>query len=337
MPAVQSVISYVLAFIAIIAGFFRPNTSTSVTTAVKNLTNPLSIESMRQRDYPGSPVTLEETLTPEKTYARYIASYISDGLKIYALLLIPNGLVPRGGWPVIILNHGYITPERYTPDGNYIAYADAFAKAGYIVFKPNYRGNGNSEGRPTSTYFAPDYIIDDLNAIASIKKYLLANPEKIGVWGHSMGGNITLKDVVINRKDIKAAVIWSGVVAPIEDIMFNWQNRVAYKPNLEDLRLRNQNKALLVKIYKSPAENPTFWNSVDPNSYLSDITSPIQVDVGLADSQVPPDFSTGLYGRLKTLGKSVEYYEYKGSNHDISQSFDLAMERTIVFFNRYLK
>jgi dipeptidyl aminopeptidase/acylaminoacyl peptidase len=334
--AVQNIVSHFLAFIALITGLFhspQPLTIQQTATAL----NPLTIQAMRSRDYPGSNIKIEETLPSAGSYNRYIASYKSDGLKIYALLLVPKGVKPQNGWPVIVLNHGYITPEKYTPDGNYIPYADAFAKNGYIVFKPNYRGNGKSEGSPTSTYYSPDYAIDDLNAIASIKEYPDANPAKIGVWGHSMGGNITLRDIVVNTTDIKAAVIWGGVVGSYNDIMFNWQNRVSYKPDAEDLMLRNKNRDLLVSINGTPAKNPDFWNSADPTYFLKDIDAPLQINVGLSDNQVPPDFSKGLYSELKILNKTVEYYGYPGSNHDINQGFTLAMKRTIDFFDRYLR
>lgn len=322
--------------VGVIVGLFHPMQLSVVKPIQVNL-NPLTIQAMRQRSYPGSDITIEQTLSTASTYTRYIASYYSDGLKIYALLLIPNGAKPKNGFPVVILNHGYITPELYTPDGNYVAYADAFAKNGYIVFKPNYRGNGKSQGAPTSTYYSPDYIVDDLNAIASIKKYPSVNPKKIGVWGHSMGGQITLKDIVINRTDIKAAVIWGGVVGLYNDIINGWQDRVSYQPTAEDMALRLQNLNNLEGIYGTPQINPDFWNSVDPNSYLKDITAPLQIDVGLADNQVPPDFSTGLYNRMMAAGKVVQYYEYPGANHDINQSFTSAMKQTIGFFDRYLK
>src|ERR1700690_1470498 len=64
--------------------------------------NPLSIQSMRKRTYPGSTITIEQTLSPTPTYNQYIASYISDGLKIYALLTVPSGEKPTEGWPVIL-------------------------------------------------------------------------------------------------------------------------------------------------------------------------------------------------------------------------------------------
>ena len=343
MNTAQKIVIGVASLLVVGVFFSRPNVSTSVQNAVKGKVNPLSIESLRQGTYPGSEIVIEKTLTPEKNYDRYITSYMSEGLKIYALLLVPKGITPKGGFPVIILNHGYIIPDKYTPEGNYIPYFDSFADAGYVVFKPNYRGHGESEGKPTSAYFAPDYVIDNLNAIASVKKIKnpltgknLVNAAKIGVWGHSMGGNITLKDLVI-KGDIKAAAIWAGVVAPIGDIIYNWQGNVSYKPDMLDLKLRNQNKDLLLKTFGTPSENPVFWNSIDPNSYLKDIKTPIQIHVGLADTQVPPDFSSGLYKRLKSAGKIAEYYEYPGSNHDINQSFTVAMKRTIDFFDQYLK
>jgi dipeptidyl aminopeptidase/acylaminoacyl peptidase len=251
-------------------------------------------------------------------------------------MTIPKGVKPLGGFPVIILNHGYITPEKYTPDGNYIAYVDALSRAGYIVFKPNYRGNGKSEGSPGSTYFSPNYIIDDLNALASVKNLPDANPDKIGLWGHSMGGNITLRVSEISP-DIKAAVIWGGVVASYNDIIYNWQTRVPYQPSSEDLYLRNLGLSSLLAKYGNPSQNPTFWNSVDPTTNLNYINAPFQIHVGLADPQVPPDFSKGLFEKLTKEKKFVQYFEYPGANHDINQSFSLAMKRTIEFFDHYLK
>lgn len=330
--------AFVLGVIVLIFVAFtiKPVSVTLPLQSPKPTPNPLSIDYLKQRNFVGSDIKIEETLSPGSNYSRYIASYLSDGLKIYALLTVPDGTKPSEGFPAIVFNHGYITPEKYTPDGNYIAYVDALAKSGYIIFKPDYRGNGKSQGSPGSEYFSEDYVIDDLNAIASIKKFKDVNPGKIGVWGHSLGGNITLKDLVVS-KDIKAAVIWGGVVGSINDIIYNWQNRVSYQPAAEDLYLRNKGLSNLLGVYGTPSQNPQFWNSLDPLTFLSDVDSPVQIHVGGSDPQVPPDFSKNLYDKLKAIGKTAEFYEYPGANHDINQSFSLAMQRTIDFFNRYLK
>src|SRR3990167_2025049 len=105
--------------------------------------HPLQIADMRKKEYPGSEITIERDLASGSNYRQYLASYRSEGLKIYALLTVPQGNQPVGGWPVIIFNHGYIQPEHYRTTEKYVAYIHAFAKSGYIVLKPDYRGHGN--------------------------------------------------------------------------------------------------------------------------------------------------------------------------------------------------
>lgn len=300
--------------------------------------NPLSVQAMREKVYSGSDITIEQTLVPGSNYKKYITSYISDGLKIYALLTVPLGQKPPDGWPVIVFNHGYIPPEIYKTEKRYVAYVDYLAKNGYIIFKPDYRGNGNSEGEPEGAYYSPAYTIDDLNAISSIKLYKDVNPGKIGVWGHSMGGNITLRDLVINTTDIKVAVIWGGVVGSYDDLLNNWHRKVPFKPSQRELTLRNRYRQNYIDKYGTPQSNPEFWNLLDPTYYISDITAPVQLHHGESDEEVPLAFSQSLYDKLQTQGKISEFYKYTGADHNISgSSFNTAMSRTLEFFNKYLK
>ncbi len=203
--------------------------ATSIDTPALSATpdsSPLAISVMRAKSYPGSDIVLEQTLAPGSGYNRYIASYQSDGLKLFGLLTVPTGSKPAAGWPVILLNHGYIPPDEYSTDQSYARIVAPLAEAGYIVFKPDYRGNGTSPGAPYQPYIAPDYVTDSLNALASIKKYKDADPDRIGVWGHSMGGNITLHELVLTG-DFKAAVLMAGVVGSYSDILDWWKARVA--------------------------------------------------------------------------------------------------------------
>lgn len=302
--------------------------------------NPLAIQAMRNTSYPGSLITIEQTLPDGNNYHQYLTSYKSEGLKIFALLTVPIGTKPQNGWPVILFNHGYIAPETYqtTPSvGQYASYLPVFASNGYVVFKPDYRGNGNSEGQPEGAYYSPAYAVDDLNALASIKKYTGVNPDKIGVWGHSMGGNITLRDLVVNLTDIKVAVIWGGVVGSYTDLFYNWHRSVAYNPSPRQLALRNNYRQILVKQYGDPKTNPVFWDSLDPTHFVKDITAPIQLDAGGSDEEVPVSFSQSLRDKLQSAGKTVEYYEYPNDNHNISGNFTVAMQHSLEFFDKYLK
>lgn len=315
--------------------FVKNEAADIVNISTKN-SFPLSISAMRQRSYPGSEIKIEETLQDGSNYHQYIASYKSDGLKIYALLTVPTEKKPKSGFPVILFNHGYIPPEVYKTTQCYVAYVDAFARNGYIVFKPDFRGNGSSQGQPEGAYYSPAYTIDDLNALSSIAKFKEADPSRIGIWGHSMGGNITLRDLVI-AKNIKAAVMWGAVVGSYNDLINNWQRKVPYHPSPRELALRNRNRQNIIQKYGTPKTDPDFWNSIDPNFFIKDITAPIQLDVGGSDEEVPVAFSQSLANKLKKAGKIVELHIYEGADHNISQSFDAAMSETIKFFDKYLK
>ena len=294
----------------------------------------LSIEALRTGDYPGSEITIEQELTPGSNYKRYITSYKSEGLKIYALLTVPNSIPPEGGFPAIVFNHGYIRPADYRTDEKYVAYVDGFARSGYVVFKPDYRGHGNSEGEPTGAYGSNGYTIDVLNAVASIKKYPEVNTDKIGMWGHSMGGFIALRNMVIS-KDIKAGVIWGGVVGSYPDLLNNWR-RSNFSPSPLPSGARRWRQQLTEQ-YGNPDQNPEFWASISANSFLADISGPLQLHHGTADPSVPFSFSQKLESQMKTAGKEVELNTYEGDDHNLSTNFSTAMRRSIEFFDRYLK
>src|ERR1051325_3708078 len=231
--------------------------------------NPLQIEAVRTRDYPGSDILIEKVLDPGMNYSRYYVSYLSEGLKIYALMTVPNGEKPATGWPVIIFNHGYIPPDVYRTTERYVAYVDLIARSGYIVFRSDYRGHDQSEGEATGAYSSPGYVVDVLNAVASMKRYPDAVPGRIGMWGHSMGGYITLRSMVISQ-DIKAGVIWGGVVASYPDLLTKWRLGPGASPT--PTPSARSWRFSLVEQFGSPEENPEFWNSISANSYLSDIS-----------------------------------------------------------------
>jgi dipeptidyl aminopeptidase/acylaminoacyl peptidase len=312
-----------------------PNTHTpTVTFTPTAIPNPMSIEALRAGYYPGSEITIVKELNKGANYRRYYAYYLSEELKIYALLTVPDGDMPVGGWPAIVFNHGYIPPDQYRTTERYVAYVDQIARAGYIVFRIDYRGNDRSEGQPTGAYGGPGYTIDVLNAVASIKQFPQANPNKIGMWGHSMGGFLTLRAMVISP-DIKVGVIWAGVVGDYNDLLYNWPHTgsSASSPSSHGAGWRDE----WIAQYGPPTQNPAFWDSVSANSYLNDLSGPLQLHHGTADTEVPLAFSQTLAIHLNTLHLPYEFYIYEGDNHNISINFKLAMDRTIAFFDKYLK
>lgn len=301
-----------------------------------DVTHPLMISEMRKKDYRGSQLEIETTLTSGFNFKRFIASYTSEGLRIKGLLTVPQGDPPDGGWPAIVFNHGYIRPEEYRREQKYIAYVTGFASRGYIVFMPDCRGHQDSEGNPSGAYFSPAYTTDSLNAFYSLSKYANVNPGKIGMWGHSMGGHVTLRSMVVSP-DIKAGVIWAGVVASYEDMLTNWRRSRPWSPSPRENMSHRPGRDDLIKEFGDFNENKDFWDSISPINFVSDVSGPIQLHHGTADNSVPWEFSERLKNALEE-SNIVEYYLYEGADHNLSGSaFTVAMNRSVEFFDRYLK
>jgi uncharacterized protein len=315
--------------------FIETFTPTGVPTpTVTPVPHPMSIHAMRAGDYPGSEIVIEKELTRGSNYRRYYAYYLSEGLKIYALLTIPMTEMPEGGFPAIVFNHGYIPPDVYKTTERYIAYVDEIARSGYIVFRIDYRGHDASEGEASGAYGSPGYGVDVLNAVASIKQLPEVNPDKIGMWGHSMGGYLTLRSMVMS-KDVKVGVIWAGVVASYPEMLYNWRRTGSFTPSPSSRGVGW--RTLWLETYGPPEDNPAFWDSVSATSYLTDLSGPLQLHHGTLDEDVPLDFSIRLAEQARAAGQIADLYIYEGDNHNISGNFSTAMQRTIEFFDLYLK
>lgn len=303
----------------------------------KSYTSSLAIESLRANKYPGSDITIEQTLAPGTNYQRLLVSYISDGLKIYGLLTIPFAEKPDGGYPVILFNHGYIPPQLYSTTQSYEVMVQPLAQAGYVVFMPDYRGNGNSEGIPEQSYVSPGYVTDSMNALASVKKLKVVNVNKIGVLGHSMGGNITLHQLLLTR-DFKAAVILAGVVGNENNIIqwFEKRTNTGVLTTANDIETAEKLQQSVAQ-FGRPQDNPEYWNNIDPTHFLSKINTPVQIQVGTADQVVPPAMSAWLYQQLRQEGKKVEYKEYPDADHNLKPDTEEVMKKAISYFDKNLK
>jgi len=138
--------------------------------------------------------------------------------------------------------------------------------------------------------------------------------------------------------DIKAGVIWAGVVGSYPDMLCCWRRATPGVPTpTPNANFRSSWRTEWQDLYGSPEENPEFWLGISANSYLNELSGPIQLHHGTGDTSVPIKFSQDLYQQVLSAGIVVEYYEYEGDNHNLAGDFTLAMTRTIEFFDRYLK
>ena len=171
-----------------------------------------TIAYLRRRTYGGGSFEIVNTMKETDQFTRYLIRYPSDGLAIYGFMNIPKG---GGPFAVIIAIHGYEKPLSYKMLDSDTDTLDNIARNGFIVIHPNLRNY------PPSDYgddlFRVGTSIDVLNLIALIKTQgkqpgalEKAYNDRIGLWGHSMGGEIGLRVLTVSS-DIKAAVLYASL------------------------------------------------------------------------------------------------------------------------------
>ena len=300
---------------------------------------------LRERSYQSSLGPLEK-VSENLQYSSYLTNYISDGLKINGLLTIPKdpethslrsvqASSGRQKYPAVVFVHGYIPPLEYQTLKNYSQYIDFLARSGLVVFKIDLRGHANSEGESGGAYFSSDYIIDTLNAHAALQAADFVNPKKIGLWGHSMAGNVVFR-AFVSKKDIPAIVIFAGAVYTYSDFSDYSISDNSYQP-LPEGSERRRKRVELFETYGEFNPDSSFWKQVPGTNYLDGVTGAIQIHHARDDSVASIEYSRNLMRILDGTSISHELIEYPGGGHNLTGlNFTEAMQNTVDFFKKHL-
>ena len=109
-------------------------------------------------------------------------SFSVDGLACAATLYRPEG--GEGPVPCVVMGHGFsLTRRDGIPD-----YAERFAAAGLAVLAFDYRHWGDSEGQPRRFFSLRRQLEDWRAAVACARGLEGVDPDRIALWGMSMGG-----------------------------------------------------------------------------------------------------------------------------------------------------
>ncbi len=310
------------------------NETQNVSPAPSSPFQELTIPYLRQRHYQSSLGELE-LVGQSNQYSSYVTHYDSDGLRINALLTKPKGVPPKTGWPAVVFVHGYIPPTLYKTTERYTDYVNYLASNGLVVMKIDLRGHGESEGDPSGAYYSSDYIIDTLNAYAALQQSDFVNPNSIGLWGHSMAGNVVMRALAA-QPTIPAAVIWGGAVYTYQDLADLGIDDDSYRPPAQ-VSERQRQRQLLLDTYGQFKPESEFWKTVVPTNYLKDITGAIQLHHADDDVVVSPKYSQNVYKLLQEAGVTSELFSYQQGGHNIlGASFSQAMQRTVSFYKEHL-
>ena len=225
---------------------------------------------------------------------------------------------------MVLVLHGYIEPDEYETLTYTTRYADALAAEGFLVLHPNYRNYPPSDPGPNS--FRVGYAVDVMNLIALIQNLAgvpgpleYADPEAIGLFGHSMGGGITLR-VLAAQAPVQAAVLYASMNA---DEQLNFEKIYEWSDGARGL----------VELNTPPPD----LARISPVYYLEGIQAAISIHHGEEDKLVPPEWSEDLCRRLTALGKSVECFSYPNEPHTFIGFGGIQLiERAVALFEEYL-
>ena len=306
---------------------------------------PFTIEGLRKHKYQSGEIFIRETLLETKDFTRYLIEYPSDGLVITGILQVPT--IGDPPYPVIIMNHGFFSRTVYNSGDGTDRAAEFLNRRGYLTVSSDYRSWGDSE-TGASLYYS-GLAIDVINLMNALPSFPQADLERIGMWGHSMGGGVTLKVLTVDTR-VKAAVLYSSVSADFTDIIERWgpgclgdvyEGELAYGCNSSDVLPLDLPDDLTASYFNSVTD-PDMLEAVSPLYHLNFITAPVQIVYGAEDGQTsagtPPEWSKKMYEGFVEADKDAQLFAHAGEDHSFFATEWFAfMERSSQFFDRYVK
>jgi dipeptidyl aminopeptidase/acylaminoacyl peptidase len=271
--------------------------------------------------------SLPQGLNPADLTAPVAVHYPSreDGKPVPATLMVDKNLDKTKKHPAIIWIHGSGADQNYLAwhPGSYRMYyaiSQYFAQQGYVVLTPDYRGSsGFSRDWTTGAYHdLGGGETQDVNGGADYLKTLsYVDPDRIGVWGLSYGGFMTLQSIIRAPKLFACAIDVAGVG--------DWETWTT-------------GGTILGRLGSTPVTDPEFYDRSAPVKHLDKIERPLMILQGTNDTNVPLWETLKVVDRLEKLGTPFDMAFYPGEIHFFRRAFVLrdAWRRSDEFFYQHL-
>ncbi len=268
---------------------------------------------------------VENTITAEHPYAKYLGEHrpieygeikAVDGQTLHYSLIKPSNFDPKKKYPVIVTVYGGPASQTVTrawaPDLN-----QYFAQQGYLIFSIDNRGTPRRGVKFGTSLFRNQGTVeveDQVRGIDFLKTQAFVDGKRIGVYGWSNGGYMTLMLLAKHSETYACGV--AG--APVTD----WA--------LYDTHYTEQYMDL-------PKSNPAGYEEARVFSHLDGLKSKLLLIHGMADDNVLFINSTKLMSALQAKGVPFELMTYPGAKHGLRGTDALhRMKTTEVFFKRCL-
>ena len=257
---------------------------------------PYYIESLRARAYPGGKVAVGEVMSRGAGYTKYHMSWPSGSQTMTGTISLPDG---AGPFPVAVVNHGFIPPERYWIGQDSGIFGDPMAAHGFISVAPNWPGYSGSGPAPPDLPQIVGELVTALDLVSSLSSLPQADTSKIAFIGHSNGGGISELAMVVDPR-IKAVVLHGPVSSDMADNARKW-----WLQRPDSLAALGQ-----------PDTNPEGYGHLSPRNYFAAGQPPVLIIQGTADHTIPADWTNATYSALQKAGIDSKLMWFDGADHD---------------------
>lgn len=261
------------------------------------------------------------TISPSEAFLSYnwarpeiITFKARDGFEVYARLYKPKSWHPSKPAVIFIHGAGYLQNAHKGWSSYYREYMfhNFLMEHGYLVLDVDYRGSAGY-GRDCRTAIYRHMGGKDLDDIVDAAKFLVAqygaNPQKIGVYGGSYGGFLTLM-AMFKEPDIFRA---GAALRPVTD----WAH---YHPGYT------------VDILNLPHKDPEAYRQSSPIYFAEGLKGALLICHGMVDTNVHFQDTVRLVQRLIELRKeNWEVAIYPVEDHSFRNASSWADEYKRIF------
>lgn len=307
---------------------YRHPLGSGVSKIIEKPLKKYSFANLRKTRFAPSDIKFGKELKNGEAFTQYIFYFDVAGQKVSGLANIPKNTKNA---PVIIMFRGFVDKEIYKSGIGTKHASEIFAKNGFITVAPDFLGYGESDNPKKNameerfqTYTTALTLLSSIknlpSTLSTFSTLTTPNVNKIGIWGHSNGGQIALSVLAITGSKSYPTVLWAPVGKPFPySILY-------YTDEFED------HGKLLRKIVAA-FEKDYDVELYSPPNYYSWIKTPIQIHQGGLDDAVPRKWSNELVEILKDLKIDVTYYTYPEEDHNFTQgNWNTLIERDIAFY-----
>jgi dipeptidyl-peptidase-4 len=226
----------------------------------------------------------------------------ADGQTLYYRVFKPAHFNPSKHYPAIVDVYGGPGVQRVLDNWTGNSFTQILTRAGYVVFQLDNRGTafrGTAFQAPIHDKLGDIEVADQVQGARWLATQGYVDPTRIGVWGWSYGGYMTLM-LMFKAPDVFRAGV-SG--APVTD----W--------SLYDTHYTE-------RYLDRPQDNAAGYAASSVLPYAKDLKGKLLVMHGMADDNVLFLHSTKLFRLLQDLLKPFDVMVYPGAKHGLLRQND---------------